>query len=321
MKKLLILAVLALALVVSAVACGGDANTAETNAATNAATDAETTVTTGDATTEAATDATTGDVATDAPATGDVATDAPATGDVATDDVATDAPATDAPAVDTDAPATDAPATDAPATDAPATEAPETDAPATEAPETDAPETEAPVEPYAVDMTDVTITGAFPTTYKNDFATVQAMHETFGDPTCAIGNDEEIVLLFYGSIGMGTIDLSKYNKVTITYATPNNPVADQSNDQFELTQKRVMLLNAQPTSDANSFEQLPEDNTIIASNTYTISDEGWLLQTVEIDLSDVTYNGEVFLTFDYRGTDGSLACTTYFTGIRYIVFS
>ncbi len=49
MKKFLILAVLMLALVVTAVACGGDSNTAETNAATNAATEAAT-----DAATEAA---------------------------------------------------------------------------------------------------------------------------------------------------------------------------------------------------------------------------------------------------------------------------
>ena len=43
----------------------------------------------------------------------------------------------------------------------------------------------------------------------------------------------------------------------------------------------------------------PTDDVIVASSTYTL--QGWNLVTVEIDLTDVDYNGPVYVTWDALG--------------------
>ena len=92
-------------------------------------------------------------------------------------------------------------------------------------------------------------------------------------------------------IHLGDIDLSKYKKVTITYATSaaSGTVAD-----YETTQKRAMLTQADTKGELS-----PAEDAIIASAVYYIPSTTWQLTTVEIDLSNVDYSGALFLTFDF----------------------
>ena len=222
--------------------------------------------------------------------------------------------------------------TEAPATEAP-TEEPETEAPETEAPETEAPETEAPVVDdgsYVVDLYDVDFTGSYAEggalgaagVFPGSDPMCGGIHATAGDPTPALTADDTMLLLHYGTVSLGEMDLSKYSKVTITYATPADVAdSDDYNAQYEATQKRIMLLNATPEVQANSFfDYLPAEDTIVASANYDISTEIGLLMTAEIDLTEVDYNGEVYFTFDFRNANNEFGATSYLiylTGIKF----
>ena len=199
----------------------------------------------------------------EAPATEEPATEAPATEAPATEAPATEAPATEAPA--TEAPATEAPATEAPATEAPATEAPATEAPATEAPATEAPATEAPA----------TEAPLVPVTEEIDFATLPSS----GSFTAA-GYPEDVLFLNFASGGandslnhsIGAIDLSKFNTMTISYAT----------DASAAAVGKLLLKNAA--------------GDVIAEVVVDPCTTGWREPTtLTIDVSGATNNEELFL--------------------------
>ena len=134
--------------------------------------------------------------------------------------------------------------------------------------------------------------------------------------------DLHVISRHYGSINLGVLDLSKYSKVTVTYATPSGVANDSDfTAEYEATGKRVLLLNAPSAiQDGTAFEYLPADGAIITSAHYEISETYGQITTVEIDLSDVTYNGQVYLSFDARNANnefGALGYLVYVMGIYF----
>ena len=212
--------------------------------------------------------------------------------------VATEAPAetTEAPAETTEAPAetTEAPVetTEAPVEET--TAEPETEAPVEET--TAEPETEAPDNSLNIDLSTVTSSGNYPN------VDVPVPGSVFGTDHC--------FALHYGSINLGEIDLSRYSKVIVTYATPDDATVPGASDQYNKTGKRVLLLNA-PSASQGTFEYLPEESAIITSTQYEMSPASLTTTTVEIDLTNVTYNGTVYLTFDYRDAENGQAATGF----------
>ena len=190
--------------------------------------------------------------------------------------------------------------TDAPTE--PETEAPteettqaETEAP-TEEVTTEEEATEEVTEPETleVDLEKVTISSSL-ALFESHFTTadkdtcVDDLVDVFGNP--AVEDGVKIPLVYQGAIHLGDIDLSKYKKVTVTYATSSasGTVAD-----YETTQKRAMLTQADTKGELS-----PAEDAIIASAVYYIPSTTWQLTTVEIDLTGVDYSGALFLTFDF----------------------
>ena len=149
-------------------------------------------------------------------------------------------------------------------------------------------------ETMTVELDQTTISSSL-TVFENHFTTadkdtcVDDLVDMFGDP--AIADGVKIPLIYQGALYLGEIDLSKFSKVTVTYATSaaGGTVAD-----YETTRKRAMLTSA----DTKGLLS-PADEIIVASATYLLPGTSWQLTTVEIDLSGVDYNGEVYLTFDF----------------------
>ena len=108
-------------------------------------------------------------------------------------------------------------------------------------------------------------------------------------PMVAAGGVEFGALLHQGSIALGEIDLSKYDKVVIYYGVDNSDVTWGRYN--ENPANRIMLVSADM-----SMVNSPEENTIIAGATYEPC--GWGVQAFEIDLTNVDYNGPVFVTYD-----------------------
>ena len=132
-----------------------------------------------------------------------------------------------------------------------------------------------------------------------------------------------IYVVHYGSINLGEVDLSKYSKVTVTYATPvgSDSAGGDFATQYEATAKRVMLLNtASDIQDGSAFEYLPAESAIIASAQYSMSATNLALTTVEIDLSAIDYNGQTYLTFDFRDANNAFGATSYLIVVTDIVF-
>ncbi|MBR5123936.1 MAG: hypothetical protein IKU90_02305 [Clostridia bacterium] len=154
----------------------------------------------------------------------------------------------------------------------------------------------APAEPVELDLSTLTSTGNYPT------VDVPVPGSVFGTDHC--------FALHYGSINLGEIDLSRYSKVIVTYATPDDATVPGASDQYNMTGKRVLLLNA-PSASQETFEYLPEESAIITSTQYEMSPASLTTTTVEIDLTNVTYNGTVYLTFDYRDADNGQAATGF----------
>jgi hypothetical protein len=184
----------------------------------------------------------------------------------------------------------------------PSTEAPteedtvaETEAP-TEEITTEEETTEEVTEPetLTVDLEKVSISSSL-ALFESHFTTadkdtcVDDLVDMYGDP--AVKDGVKIPLIYQGAIHLGDIDLSKYKKVTVTYATSSAPgtIAD-----YETTQKRAMLTLADTKGELS-----PAEDSIIASAVYSIPSTTWQLTTVEIDLTGVDYSGALFLTFDF----------------------
>ncbi len=111
---------------------------------------------------------------------------------------------------------------------------------------------------------------------------------TFGGMVAA-GGVEKGALIHQGAIGVGTVDLSKYDKVVIYFGCDNG--AGTQDRYNKNPHNRVMLTKV----DTNGMMS-PESKDVIASATYTL--KGWRVNAIEIDLSKVTYKGPVYVTVD-----------------------
>ena len=96
-------------------------------------------------------------------------------------------------------------------------------------------------------------------------------------------------LLHQGSISLGEIDLSKYSKVIIKFGFDNSETTFNHYNANE--NNRIMLVN-----DDVNMVMSPDDDQIIAGATYI--PQGWRLVEIEIDLTNVDYNGPVYVTYD-----------------------
>ena len=229
------------------------------------------------------------------------------------------------PAETTEAPATQETTTEEATTEetteettAETTEQPTTEEPTTEQPTTEEPTTEAPDEPdnsLRIDLGSVGVTGSYPNIYTG----ATALFAT----TPATDANAYVITLHYGSISLGEIDLSKYSKVTVTYATAADGLMPDSNftGEYEATQQRVLLLNTPSEIEAGSaFELLPAEDAIVASAHYEISDGFMTITTVEIDLTEINYNGQLYLTFDFRNSENAFGALGYLLSVTDIVF-
>ena len=156
--------------------------------------------------------------------------------------------------------------------------------PATEESTTDAPETE-PQAPhydnYNVPQDQWTVSGHCPQ--------IVGSEGHANSPMVAAGGVASGALLHQGSISLGEIDLSKYEKVVIYYGVDNSDVTwGHYNNSAN---NRIMLVSAD-THLPNS----PAEETVIAGATYEPC--GWAVVAIEIDLTNVDYNGPVFVTYD-----------------------
>ena len=169
----------------------------------------------------------------------------------------------------------------------------------------------APVEPVEIDLTQVTATGSWPT------VDTPINGAAIGHP------DYRVISLHYGSINLGEIDLSQYTKITVTYATPAGELNGSNFDnEYEATGKRVLLLNRlNAVQEGTTFEYLPEEDAIIATAHYEKSPVANQMMTVEIDLTDVDYNGQVVLSFDARNENNEFGAIGYLVYVMGITLS
>ena len=167
------------------------------------------------------------------------------------------------------------------------------------------------VEPVDIDLTTVTATGSWPT-----------VDVPVNAPALGLGEDQHVIALHYGSIVLGEMDLSKFTKVTVTYVTPCGELNGSNfNAEYEATGKRVLLLNTvSAIQEGTAFEYLPAEDAIITTNHYEMSSVLNEVKTVEIDLTEIDYNGQVVLSFDARNANnefGAIGYLVYVTGITF----
>ena len=108
-------------------------------------------------------------------------------------------------------------------------------------------------------------------------------------PMIQAGGIEQGALLHQGSVGIGEYDLSQYSKIIVYYGIDASQVTvDNYNANAN---NRIMITN----TDTNLLNS-PEEYAIVASTVYTLT--SWQVVPIEIDLSDVDYNGPVFISYD-----------------------
>ena len=93
------------------------------------------------------------------------------------------------------------------------------------------------------------------------------------------------------------------------------------NAEYEATGKRVLLLNAPSAiQEGSAFEYLPAEDAIVTTAPYDISPAYSQLMTVEIDLTDVDYNGQLYLSFDFRNANNEFGALGYLVSVAGIRF-
>ena len=163
---------------------------------------------------------------------------------------------------------------------------------------------------YAVDLSTVTISGSYTT-----------VDVPVGPANLGL-TEGHVISLHYGSINLGEMDLSKYSKVTVTYATPCGEANGSNfNAEYEATGKRVLLLNAPSAiQEGSAFELLPAEEAVITTANYEISPVYSQIMTVEIDLTEIDYNGQVYLSFDFRNSENAFGALGYLVFVAGITF-
>lgn len=216
------------------------------------------------------------------------------------------------PEVTTDETPTD-PGSEDPTTEEATTEDATTEDATTEDPTTEESTTE-PLspEPVEVNLADVAISGSYPDLWNGSQLVLNP----------AVGPTDPLAVMHYGAIHFGEMDLSGYTKVTVSYATPVDMDGTSAYlDQYNATAKRVLLLNApSAVQEGVPFEYLPAEDAIVATATYEMSASNFEITTVEIDLTEVDYNGQLYLSFDFRTPDDELGAITYLVVVTGIVF-
>ena len=134
---------------------------------------------------------------------------------------------------------------------------------------------------YSVPMDQWTVSG-------HKAGVTPADDATHGDMVSA-GGLENGALLHQGAIGLGEIDLSKYDKVIVYCGCDASGVTQ---GYYDVNANNRIILTKVDTDGTMS----PADEIIIASATYTL--HGWAPEAVEIDLSGIDYNGPVYVTYD-----------------------
>ena len=120
----------------------------------------------------------------------------------------------------------------------------------------------------------------------------------------AAGGVESGALVHQGAVSLGEIDLSKYDKAVIMWGCDNSDVTQGHYDAS--ANNRIMLVSADVNGTA------PADDTIIAGGTYEL--HGWAVQAFEIDLTEVDYNGPVYLCIDTLPGTFALFASVEFIG-------
>jgi hypothetical protein len=105
----------------------------------------------------------------------------------------------------------------------------------------------------------------------------------------AAGGVESGALLHQGAIYVGELDLSKFSKVIIFNGTDNSSITQ---DRYNYNANNRFILSKVDNNMTNS----PAEADIIASATYTL--HGWAVEPFVIDLTDIDYNGPVYVTWD-----------------------
>lgn len=105
----------------------------------------------------------------------------------------------------------------------------------------------------------------------------------------AAGGVDKGALLHQGAVGIGTVDLSKYNKVIVYWGCDASGVTQ--NHYNNNANNRVIVTKA----DSNG-KMSPDEKDILAFTTYTL--HGWRPEAIEIDLTGVNYSGPVYITID-----------------------
>jgi hypothetical protein len=138
-----------------------------------------------------------------------------------------------------------------------------------------------PVANYTVPLDQWTVTGHKPGITSSTDASAGAM--------VAAGGLKQGALLHQGAIGIGTVDLSKYSKVVITYGCDASSV---TKNYYNQNANNRIILSKVDTNGTMS----PSSANVIASATYTL--KGWKTTAIEIDLTGIDYNGPVYVTYD-----------------------
>jgi len=139
--------------------------------------------------------------------------------------------------------------------------------------------------------------------------TVGAIKDENGDRV--IPDDNTLIPLVYrGSVNLGSINLADYSSITITYA--HGHLCAQATDLGS----QGIYLTSRDVTGAN--DALTADHGIIAQSTYTENTDStiWVIKSTTIDLTEVTYEGNVYLTFEFPS---SVEGTNVFFGVTGIV--
>ena len=136
--------------------------------------------------------------------------------------------------------------------------------------------------PYSVNMQNVTLTSKYseyfntPHTVESDTVVkaVNALHVT-NPGELSSTSSSYVAIIATGCANLGQIDLSKYTKVTIRVAAATGNLADA----------RLWLTNI-----------MGHSGTPISSQVTLAKKGGYVVQQVTIDLTNVDYNGTVYLT-------------------------
>ena len=103
------------------------------------------------------------------------------------------------------------------------------------------------------------------------------------------GGVDKGALLHQGAIGIGTVDLSKYEKIIVYYGCDASAVTQ---GYYNANANNRIMITKADTNGRNS----PDASEIIAYADYALY--GWTPFGLEIDLTGINYKGPVYITID-----------------------